>query len=71
MAILKNYHDSSMISYTSYDKEKLLLTVEFTGGNTYEYYDVDEDTYNGLCAASSVGKYFLSTIRNHYAYNQI
>ena len=71
MALLENYHDSSMIESSTYDTDSKTLTIEFKGGASYEYYNVDEDTYNGLCSAPSTGKYFGSNIKGSYDYTKI
>lgn len=71
MALLKNYHNSSMIESSEYDFDTCNLIIEFKNGQEYEYYDVDEDTYNSLCEASSTGKFFIANIKESFNYNKI
>jgi hypothetical protein len=55
-----------MISEFEYDNEKKLLTITFAKGGQYQYSDVPKDVYEALLNAESVGKYFLSHMKDKY-----
>jgi hypothetical protein len=66
---------SSYIAAIGYDAEKKVLEVEFKRGDAYRYFDVPQDVYDGLIAASqsedsSVGKLF-SSIRGAFAFERV
>jgi hypothetical protein len=62
---------SSNISAIDYDPDTQTLTIEFRSGGTYEYYDVEEQVYDGLRSAGSHGQYFQNNIRGHYRYARL
>ena len=62
---------SSNIISVGYDKESLILEIEFKGNTVYQYTDVDERTYEELIAANSVGKYFHQNIRNEFSFTKV
>jgi curved DNA-binding protein CbpA len=50
-------------------KDKIeLLTIEFSDGNTYEYYGVPKSAYRDLCNAPSPARYARRHICNNYVY---
>ena len=50
-------------------KDKIeLLTIEFSDGNTYEYYGVSKSAYRDLCNAPSPGRYARRHICSNYVY---
>lgn len=55
---------SSNIEALYYDDKTRLLTVKFKSGAMHDYHGVHPDTWLGLQAADSVGKYFHANIRN-------
>jgi hypothetical protein len=63
----RNYVESSMISSIGYDFSQGILEIEFkSNGHVWQYYDVPEYVWHEFNSASSVGKYFLATIKNWY-----
>lgn len=64
--------NSSNVAYAGYDKEKKRLYVEFLTGDVYEYYDVEEEIWNGLQRADSKGSYLHFFIRiSDYRYDKV
>lgn len=61
---------SSNLVAAGYDKASMTLRIQFNSG-LYDYYNVPENIYNGLLAASSKGQYHHSFIKNSYRYNKI
>ena len=57
---------SSMINSIGYDSETQTLDVEFNNGSVYSYGGVPQSEYDGMINAQSVGKYFVSNIKNTY-----
>ena len=57
---------SSMINAVGYDPESQTLEVEFSNGRTYTYEGVPQSTFDGMMGAQSVGKFFISNIKNVY-----
>jgi hypothetical protein len=63
----KNFEEqSSTIRSISYTEETNQLLVEFKSGGTYEYSDVDKETFNEFISHPSVGSYFHKTIKGNY-----
>ena len=58
--------DSSMIYKVGYDPETQTLEVIFNSGETYQYYDVPTEEYEGLIAAESKGQYMRGNIIDMY-----
>jgi hypothetical protein len=58
--------DSSMIEEYSYDDETQTLNVTFCKGGTYSYSGVQEDVFQAMKDADSVGKFFLQNIKGQY-----
>ncbi len=59
---------SSNIAAIGYDSDTHTLTIEFRSGGTYEFFDVEEQVYDGLRSAGSHGQYFQNKIRGRYRY---
>lgn len=58
---------SSMIAAYGYDDDKEVLLIRFIKGNKlYKYDGVPADVFRGLNQAESVGKFFLTNIRDTY-----
>lgn len=64
MILNHQFTNSSMLASATYDTEEKLMTLEFNGGKTYTYEDVDINDYNGLISAKSAGGYFASMKKN-------
>lgn len=62
---------SSVIRAAAYDEELEELTVTFTSGKRYVYFDVPEWVYDGLLAAESAGEYFNRHIKDRYRYGEL
>lgn len=62
---------SSNIESVGYDSTSGILEVEFKSGSIYQYFDVPLSIYEGLMSASSVGRYFMSKVKNLYSWEQI
>lgn len=63
----RKYIDSTMISSIGYDSLQAVLEVEFrSNGQIWQYYDVPENIWYEMEAASSVGKFFNLNIKNIY-----
>lgn len=57
------FRESKMLSYALYDTLSSSLLVVFHNGSHYEYYGVDQSTFDELIAATSAGTYFSTVIR--------
>ena len=62
---------SRNLASADYDSADRLLTIEFKNGSKYIYADVDESIYEGLLAAPSKGKFFISEVRERYRFKRI
>jgi hypothetical protein len=62
---------SSNLKTVGYDKESMILEIEFLNGSVYEYYEVPGSEYTALMGASSHGSYFSRNIKNRYRYRRI
>lgn len=62
---------SSNVASIGYDNASQTLEVEFLNGSIYEYYDVPENVYQELIAASSVGGYLAQRVKNVYGYSRV
>lgn len=64
--------DSSNVAYVGYDSKKKRLYVEFLTGDVYEYYDVEEEIWNGLQKADSKGSYLhWFVVISDYRYDKV
>lgn len=57
---------SSNIASVGYDKERMILEVEFHNGGVYQYFDVPERVYLELIKAPSHGAYYFNEVRGKY-----
>jgi len=62
---------SSNIAALRYDLETWTLEVTFHGGATYHYFDVTNDTWEGLKNADSQGVFLNANIKGHYRYTKV
>jgi hypothetical protein len=63
---------SSSIERVYYDARQRTLKVIFRASQkTYLYEGVDEDVYNALMEAESVGAYFNANIRDRYPFREV
>ena len=65
--LTKSFVESSPISAILYDPKSQTLDIEFkSSGETYRYFDVPDDKYQGLLTAASKGAYLNSEIKPKY-----
>jgi len=62
---------SSNIASIGYDRENMVLEVEFLSGSVYQYYHVPESIYIGFMNAPSHGRYLNWNIKGAYRYYRI
>jgi hypothetical protein len=62
--------DSKMLSSVSYDEAEKILTVEFSNGGEYAYFDVPKEKFDEMLNEKSKGSYFLKNIKNNYKYEK-
>lgn len=60
--------ESSNIARFRYQADTRVLTVEFTKGGRYDYFDVPLHVFEGMKAAVSKGQYLAQNIKNRYRY---
>ena len=64
--------NSTNIDSVGYNADTQTLIVKFrVSGQTYEYYNVPQNLYEGLMTAESKGKYINDTIRSQFAYRRV
>lgn len=64
--------NSSMILSMGYDTQSGTMEVEFrSSGQVWQYFDVPEIIYNEVRTASSIGKAFISSIKNDFRASRI
>jgi hypothetical protein len=63
--------DSSSIEAVGHDPDQQELYVQFLDGGTYVYADVDEETFQELRDAASVGSYFNRVIKPSHSYQKL
>lgn len=63
--------DSTNVARVGYDPEAQEIYVEFLSGTTYKYSSADEQTFEELRDAPSVGSYLNRVIKPNYDYQQL
>lgn len=67
--------NSSNIKNVDFNKEKKILTVDFSDDSRYKYFDVEEKTFKMIEEANekeqSIGKLFHSIIKGKYKHEKI
>lgn len=72
MPILRQQLNSHHIDEAAYNEETSLLEITFaTNGETYQYYHVKSEDYQGLVNSPSPGGYFHAHIKNSYAWRKV
>ena len=61
---------SSNVAGFSYDEGNQILTVEFTNGSRYDYYDIPDHKFDAIKVADSVGKYLNAEIKGKHRYSR-
>lgn len=62
---------SSNISAVGYDTENQMVYVQFLNGSVYTYKGVQEQEYENLRTAASVGSYLNRNYKNIYPYEKV
>jgi hypothetical protein len=62
---------STMATAIGYDSDEEILQVEFKNGSVYQYSGVDEDTWEDLHAADSIGSFFNTEIKGRFESERI
>ena len=66
------YVQSSALEQVSYDERRHTLCATFREtGRTYIYEEVPQELYDSLLFADSLGAFFNTHIRGHFAYREI
>lgn len=60
--------DSSNIARYRYDQNAHVLSVEFKKGGTYNYYDVPQNIFDQMKAATSTGQFLAQNVKGVYRY---
>jgi KTSC domain-containing protein len=63
--------ESKLLAASAYDGGNSILWLRFRSGDVYRYFDFPEQRYRELLEAESRGRYFLSSIRNHFRYERL
>jgi hypothetical protein len=63
--------DSTNVAAVGYDPEAQEIYVQFLSGTTYKYLGTDEQTFEELRDAPSVGSYLNRVIKPNYDYQQL
>lgn len=62
---------STLAAAVGYDADRHLLQVEFQNGSTYQYENVDADTWDALLETESTGRFFNREIRGNFRSRRI
>lgn len=66
------YVQSTALERVDYDPSRHDLRATFRGsGRTYVYHEVPQDVFDGLMFADSLGAYFNTHIRDHFAFEEV
>ncbi|MGK0272940.1 MAG: hypothetical protein ACI88H_003616 [Cocleimonas sp.] len=63
--------NSSNVTAVGYDVDSSTLQVEFHNGSAYQYFDVPEHLFEGLCNSDSVGSFLHVNIKGIYRYSKV
>lgn len=63
--------ESSSLAGFGYDPKRRTLRVRFHSGEIYDYFGVPPREAEGLQAAESKGRFFLSHIRGRFDYHRV
>ena len=61
---------SSNIASAGYDRERMMMEIEFHDGKVYQYFDVPEKVYLELIDAPSHGAYFMHEVKDKYSFEK-
>lgn len=62
---------STLAAAIGYDPDHQLLQVEFQNGSTYQYENVNPETWDGLLETESTGRFFNREIKGNYRSRRI
>ena len=62
---------SSNITRFRYDDATQVLYVEFKNGSVYQYFDIPENVFEQMKAASSKGQFLAQNIKGAYRYARL
>ena len=62
---------SSNILSVGYDSQSVILEVEFTSGDIYQYFNIPEHLYQQFMNTSSYGQFLNEYIRYNYQYQKV
>jgi hypothetical protein len=63
--------DSSNVAAVGYDAEEQEIYVEFLGSGVYKYSGPDQQTFDELLGAPSVGSFLNRAIKPNYPYTRL
>ena len=63
--------ESSCLASVAYQAGARILEVEFRKGTVYQYLDVPAAVHDSLLKASSIGRFFATSIRDHFKYVRV
>jgi metal-dependent HD superfamily phosphatase/phosphodiesterase len=63
--------DTRLIKSIGYDREKKIMTIEFTSDMIYQYNNFPEDLYDEIVSNKSIDKFFKINVVNKYHYNRL
>lgn len=63
--------ESTDLASVGYDERRHVLEIEFRSGGIYRYAEVPKETFSGLMASESKGRYFAAHIRNHFRHERL
>jgi len=60
--------ESSTVARFGYDETSQILSVEFSSGVTYNYYDVSQPVFEQMKTSSSKGQFISQNLKGVYRY---
>lgn len=60
---------SSHVAGAEFDPATDTLTLTFTDGDSYDYFNVPPATFRALCSSASQGAFFYRSIKNRFAFD--
>jgi hypothetical protein len=63
--------DSKLLAAAAYIPTRRLLYLRFRSGERYRYFTFPAEQYRDFLEADSQGRYFLTSIRNHFPYERL
>jgi hypothetical protein len=63
--------ESSSLASVGYDSASRTLDVEFRKGSVYRYFEVLPSIYQSLLKAPSMGRFFVTQVRDRFPYTRL